>query len=198
MLASTEETPNNLESLILDCISDLSDLAHMDFGSHRTSADQIEHAVRSRLLESDSRFKPPASARSSGDVLYQGDVICHLNIKSMDTSKQFHMPNLISSNSLKRILDRGERYYLIRVLHDGGRICSKEAWDIRDIDWQHLQIGALGAGQIQIRNGLIPLTNHRGNHHDWMLQYKDAMVSYYTKEMVKAGKRLGKWQEYQP
>jgi hypothetical protein len=165
----------------------------MDFGSHRTSADQIEHAVRNKLLESNERFNPPASARSSGDVLYQGDVLCHINIKSTDTSKQFHMPNLISANSLKRILDRGERYYLLRVLHNGGRILSKEAWDIRDISWQHLQIGALGAGQIQIRNGLIPLTKHDGSKEQWSAEWHSRMVSYYENEMRKAQKRMSQW-----
>lgn len=178
---------------MIGSLAELDDLAHMDFGSHRTSADQIEHAVRNKLLESNDRFSPPVSARSSGDVLYQGDVLCHINIKSTDTSKQFHMPNLISANSLKRILDRGERYYLVRILHDNGQIQQKEAWDIRDIDWQHLQIGALGAGQIQIRNGLIPLTKHLGTRNEWIEQWRLMMVSYYDREISKAQRRISEW-----
>lgn len=127
-------------------------------------------------------------------MLYQGDVLCHINIKSTDTSKQFHMPNLISANSLKRILDRGELYYLVRILHDGGRILSKEAWDIRDIGWEHMQVSALGAGQIQIRNGLIPLTKHAGTRQDWLDQWNRTMVAYYQKEISKAKRRMAVWQ----
>lgn len=193
MLPNDHDILQDLESHILESLAALDDLAHMDFGSHRTSADQIEHAVRNKLLESNIRFKPPGSARSSGDVLYHGNVLCHINIKSMDISKQFHMPNLISANSLKRILDRGERYYLVRILHDNGQIQQKEAWDIRDIDWQHLQIGALGAGQIQIRNGLIPLTKHVGTREEWLEQWRLMMVSYYNKEIKKAQKRISAW-----
>ena len=184
----------SLQKLILDSLVHLDDLAQMEFGSHRTSADQIEHSVRAMLLGADARFKPPASARSSGDVLYQGDVLCHINIKSTDTTKQFHMPNLISANSLSKILARGETYYLVRILHHGGKISAKEAWDIRDISWENLQIGALGAGQIQIRNGLTPLTMHQGSEKDWMDQWYRMMVSYYQKEITKAQKRMLQWQ----
>lgn len=178
---------------MLLALDTLGDLDHMDFASHRTSADQIEHAVRTILMGSDQRFNAPKSARSSGDVIYGGEVLCHINIKSTDTSKQFHMPNLISANSLKRIFDRGELYYLVRVLHNNGRIESKEAWDIRDIAWQHLQIGALGAGQIQIRDGMKPLTKHQGTKEQWISEWQSTMVSFYQKEISKANLRMLQW-----
>lgn len=187
------DTSDSLQKLILDSIASLDDLEHMDFASHRTSADQIEHSVRTMLLESDPGFKPPTSARSSGDVLYSGDVLCHINIKSTDTSKQFHMPNLISANSLRRIHQRGERYYLIRILHRGGTILSKEAWDIMDIDWKHLQIGALGAGQIQIKDGMVPLTKYHGTKDEWITEWQRIMAAFYRKEISKANRRLMEW-----
>lgn len=194
MLADKEENSSiGLESMLITTLESLGDISQTDFGSHRTSADQIEHAVRELLLASDPRFKPPVSARSSGDVLYEGDVRCHINIKSTDTSKQFHMPNLISSNSLRRIYKRSERYYLLRILHNNGAILSKEAWDIMDISWEHLQIGALGAGQIQIRDGMKPLTKYQGTKDDWITEWQKTMSAYYQKEISKANRRMLEW-----
>ena len=188
--------PTDLRTLALSALEDLADQARTDYGSQRTSADQIEHAVREMLLSSDRRFAPPVGVRASGDILFRDDVLCHINIKTTDISKDFHMPNLISAANLKKILDRGERFYLLRVLHESGEIRSKEFWDIREIDWKHLQLGALGTGQIQIRNGLNPLTAHEHTLEDWVKEWRQQMQRFYRKEIDKANRRLMEWQNH--
>ena len=187
-------TSTTLRELVLSALSDLGNMVKHEFASQRTTADQIEHAVRDALLSADARFKPPIGTRASGDILFDDDVRCHINIKSMDVSKDFHMPNLISAANLRKILNRGERFYILRIAHDGGEIKSKDFLDIRDIAWSNLQLAALGAGQIQIKNGLTPLTPNQGSHEDWMAMWRDIMVTFYEKEINKANKRLAEWQ----
>jgi len=165
-----------------------------EFASQRTTADQIEHTVRQTLLAADHRFKPPRGTRAPGDILFDDTTLCHINIKSTDVSKDFHMPNLISAASLKRILDRGEKFYLLRISHDSGQIKHKEFWDIRDISWSNLQLAALGAGQIQIKDGLKPLIANQESHDDWVDTWRRTMVSFYKKEIDKASRRLTEWQ----
>jgi hypothetical protein len=179
---------------VLGSLELLDNQVQSDFGSQRTSADQIEHAVRQMLLQSDPRFRPPAGVRASGDILFDADVLCHINIKSTDVSKEFHMPNLISAENLRKICARQQRFYLLRILHRSGEIISKEFWQLTEIDWSNLQLGALGTGQIQIRNGLNPLTPHTGDTATWMQQWREHMISFYTKEISKAERRRASWQ----
>lgn len=182
-----------LEDLVMSYLSNLEDQILHEFGSQRTSADQIEHAVRAMLIAADDRFSAPPSARTPADVYFRDDVLCHINIKSMDLSKDFHMPNLISASSLKKILTKGERFYLLRISHDAGQIRSKEIWDIRNIDWTNLQVSALGAGQIQLKNGTNPVVPHEGDTDSWMEDWRSSMVSYYEKEIRKSQKRIKEW-----
>ena len=185
---------SDLAEIVLSTLADLEDQAWMEFASHRTSADQVEHAVRNILMKSDGRFKPPKSARTAADVLFEDEITHHINIKSMDVSKEFHMPNLVGADSLRRILDRGEKFYLLRIHHHSGEIIKKEFWNIEDINWSCLQLGALGAGQIQMRNGLAPLQCHEGGSDLWRQQWKDKMISHYQHEIEKCNKRIKKWQ----
>lgn len=185
---------DEFRQLVLGSLDLLGNQVPADFGSQRTSADQIEHAVRQMLLQSDQRFRPPVGVRASGDILFDADALCHINIKSTDLSKEFHMPNLISAENLRKICDRQERFYLLRILHRSGEIISKEFWQITEIEWGNLQLGALGTGQIQIRNGLNPLTPHAGDRDSWMQQWREHMISFYTKEISKAERRRASWQ----
>lgn len=184
---------NQLSVLVAESLVNLEDIVQHDFASQRTSADQLEHAVRETLLAADPRFCGPVGVRAPGDILYQGDVLCHINIKTTDASKDFHMPNLISADNLWKIFAKGESFYLLRIIHRSGQIISKDFHDIRDIDWSNLQLGALGSGQIQIKNGLNPIVPNPGSRDEWMTQWKHKMIKFYDNELVKINKRLIKW-----
>ena len=189
-----QQLRDRLGIMVLSALSGLEDIIKHEFASQRTTADQIEHTVRQTLLAADKRFMPPRGTRAPGDILFDDDVMCHINIKSTDVSKDFHMPNLISAASLKKILDRGEKFYLLRISHDSGQIKHKEFWDIRDIAWSNLQLAALGAGQIQIRDGLKPLVANQESHENWVDIWHNTMISFYKKEIDKANRRLTEWQ----
>jgi hypothetical protein len=180
---------------VIESLSTLDGIDSHAFASQRTSADQIEHAVREMLLAADSRFDKPAGVRASGDILWKDDVLCHINIKTTDIDKDFHMPNLISADNLWKIFNKNENFYLMRLFHSNGKITHKEFWDIRDIHWDNLQLGALGSGQLQLKNGLKPITTSITDHDAWVREWRDKMILFYEKEQIKIEKRLKKWQE---
>ena len=186
---------DQLKNIVMESLLNLNDIDSHAFASQRTSADQIEHAVREMLLSADSRFDKPAGVRASGDILWRGDTLCHINIKTTDIDKDFHMPNLISADNLWKIFSKNENFYLMRLFHSNGKITHKEFWDIRDIHWDNLQLGALGSGQLQLKNGLNPITTSVTDHDTWMKDWRNKMISFYEKEQIKIEKRLKKWQE---
>lgn len=188
------KTIPEIKESILSAIEKIPDQLQTDFGSHRTFADQIEYAVRQLLIKTDNNYRHPTSVRTAADVYYDDGNVSHINIKSMDVSKQFHMPNLIAANSLKKILDNGHNFILVRITHDAGKILAKECWEIREISWDSLQIGALGAGQIQISNATLPIQMHTGGNDLWWTIWRNTMIDYYYYEIKKAEKRLRKWE----
>ena len=195
-LVATLEHDDNIdhEAVLRDQVNGaLGDLHTIDdhvFASQRTSADQIEHEVRSRLLREHDDFSPPSGARQPADVRWRR---FHINIKSMDLARSFHMPNLVSADSLWRLLERGDHFMLLRLAHRNGKIENWDFWNIQDISWQHLTLGALGAGQIQIKNALLPLTAHQGSRDTWRQQWRERMIEFYEHERVKIDKRMIKW-----
>lgn len=190
---SNADTIAELQQLVAAAVSNLQNVDRYEFGSQRTSADQIEHAVRNLLLDSDSRFAKPVGVRAPGDLLFRGTKLCHINIKTTDLDKTFHMPNLISADNLWKIFSNDQLFFLLRVTHRSGTIAGTDFHDIRSIDWSNLQIGALGTGQLQIRNGLKPLTASSCSADEWMTQWRTIMLDFYDREAVKISKRLNKW-----
>lgn len=164
------------------------------WASQRTTADQIEHQVRERLLASDQRFLPPGGPRRPADVLWEHHARFNINIKSMDQARQFHMPNIISSENLWRILSQDQEFMILKIHHHRGEITAWEFWNIQDIDWCCLQLAALGTGQIQFRNGNAAIVAHAKDHITWRAEFRDRMLDFYQHEKLKADRRIAKWQ----
>jgi hypothetical protein len=165
------------------------------FASQRTTADQIEHSVRSMLLAADPGFRAPQGPRRPGDVMYGGTPTFHINIKSMDITKKFHMPNLISSENLWRLLDQAQEFVILKFQHQAGVILGHEIWNIQDIDWQCLQISALGTGQIQLRRGGDAILPYQGSRDEWRRELCQHMLEFYQREKLKADRRIAKWRQ---
>lgn len=185
----------DLQAIVERELATFQGVAHNVWGSQRTSADQIEHAVREQLLSVDSRFQRPVGPRAPGDIMWRGTDTVHINIKTTDLDKAFHMPNLISADNLWRIFERGEHFFLLKIFHRSGQLDHTEFWNIKEVDWNRLQVSALGSGQIQIRNGMTPLTAHQGDHDHWVKRWQQEMIKFYHKEITKINKRIGKWEK---
>lgn len=190
MTCAVSSDEHELTELVSRAMHDLSRIDEHAFASQRTMADQIEHEVRTRLIGHDPDFAAPQGARRPADVTWRN---FHINIKSMDLNRDFHMPNLISADSLWRLLERGDHFMLLRIAHRDGTVQTCDFCNIQDISWSDLALGALGAGQIQIRDGTKPLTVHSQNRTDWIAQWRQRMIEFYRHEHHKINRRLIKW-----
>ena len=184
-----------LNDLIMEGLKDLGGPESTSFGSQRTSADQLEHYARESLLAHDKRFQRPKGVRAPGDVLFvDGIRTAHINIKSVDHSKDFHMPNLISVDNLWRIFKQGDDFCLLVLAHSAGTLISKTFVDIRSVDWDCLRLAALGTGQIQIKDSSKPLLSWQGDAKAWMRRMRKEVISFYEHEKQKLDKRILAWE----
>jgi len=183
-----------LNKLIIEGLEKLDGPESTSYGSQRTSADQLEHAARELLLNHDQRFRKPNGVRAPGDILFvDGRKTYHINIKSVDHSKDFHMPNLISVDNLWRIFEKGDEFCLLILAHSAGSLISKTFVDIRTVDWRCLRLAALGTGQIQIKDSSKPLVAWQGDAQSWMQQMKQEVIIFYEHEKLKLEQRLNSW-----
>jgi len=189
MTISTAE--QELTDMVQRVMQDLPMVEQHGFGSQRTTADWVEHLIRERLIALDQGFKPPVGPRSPGDVMWHN---YHINIKSTDLGRDFHMPNLISSENLWRLLQRGDHFMLLRLTHRAGQIHDWHFANIQDINWDSLQIGALGTGQLQIRDA-TKTPGVMQDREQWRHLWRRRMIDFYQREQTKIARRLEKWQD---
>lgn len=58
-----------------------------------------------------------------------------------------------------------------------------------------MTIGALGWGQIQIANANFVSVNPGYSRRKWMLEFCDAMLDFYPKEISKIGERISRFEQ---
>ena len=66
---------------------------------------------------------------------------------------------------------------------------------IEFLGWDCLTIGALGWGQIQIANANRVTINPGYSRKRWMLEFCDALLEFYPKEIVKIGERVTRFEQ---
>ena len=66
---------------------------------------------------------------------------------------------------------------------------------IEFLDWDCLTLGALGWGQIQIANSNYIKINHGYSRKKWMLEFCDAMIDFYPKEIQKIHDRIKRFDD---
>ena len=105
------------------------------------------------------------------------------------------MPNLTSVERLARFYESDLNVFsliMVKYIIDKTRLKVVEVLysPIEYLDWGCLTIGALGWGQIQIANSNYIKINHGYSRKRWMLQFCDAMLDFYPKEILKIEERI--------
>jgi hypothetical protein len=112
----------------------------------------------------------------------------------------FSMPNLISIKRLNKLLqdDTNELAYIFvdYKRHDGKvmieNIIIKYIWEL---DWSILRIGALGKGQLQIKDANQQLKFTNIGRKKWIERLKNEAISFYETELNKTKKEIKFWKK---
>ena len=170
---------------------------------HRAVGDKLEADTVDILREKLPQNLVEAKSKRSIDdfsLVFDG------NINLFDTKSHFiqseggfSMPNLISVKRLKNVLEDDSKtisYVFIDYKRENGIVLIddihvKYIWEL---DWSILGIGALGKGQLQIKDANKQMVFTNMGKHEWLEILKVKVVKFYEKEILKINKELKLWQ----
>lgn len=174
-----------------------------DAFGHRAVGDKLEADVSNIVNDVfKTEFRNPKSKRSIDDFsLVNGNKIGLFDVKShfIQTEKGFSMPNLISVKRLKEVLENDLQtlsYIFIDYKRENGDVLIEDVHIkyIWELDWSILGIGALGKGQLQIKNANKQMIFTQDGKDAWFSILKKKVISFYKNELKKIEKEITLWQ----
>lgn len=117
------------------------------------------------------------------------DIITH------NTNKSFVRPNITTVKTIEKLYNDPQNIFLILLVHynadlEKNFITGVQLFPIEWVDWSCLDIGALGNGQIQIKNSNEIIINKYADRHDWNEEFKKQLMLFYRKQETKIRKRI--------
>jgi hypothetical protein len=118
-----------------------------------------------------------------------------VDVKTHRLGTHFNMPNLTSVERLARFYEDDENYFclvIVKYAVEENHLQIQQAHfvPIEFLAWECLTIGALGWGQIQIANANNIRINLSYSRRQWMLEFCDAVLAFYPREMGKIAERI--------
>lgn len=176
----------------------------VDGGQQRTVGDLIENKVSEILYSSTSELisekRVPRSKKSIEDVaIISNGVTYYIDQKTHDINSDFSMPNLTSVDKIKKLfLTKNEELIYVFVSYDlvNGivTIDNIEVFFIWELDISILGVGALGKGQLQIKNANKDLVFTNKVKQEWYSDFKKLVQEYLKKQINKINKQILEWQ----
>lgn len=180
-----------LKDKLTEVISNNLSFPNIEAIQQRGIADKIEDACNKIIEANFENVKPPRSRRSTEDITIENTFIDH---KTSDESLSFKMPNLISINTLRK-LNNELIYNFIIYNSQTQKIVTNFALNLYELNWEHLSIQNLGAGQLQIKNmkDFLKSPTTSLSKEEWKLRLQEEVILFYDKLMKKTKKRQELW-----
>jgi len=169
----------------------------------RTIGDIVEAKVIDIVkLKFGDAFIGASGKKSCDDLSVQdGDIRFMYDVKTHHIQKNgFSMPNLISVDVLRRKVLTQKNVELSYIFIDYTRngdvveIVEVKIINIYQFHWDILGIGAIGKGQIQIKNANKKmLMNENVDEKEWCDLLKQNINLFYNKQIVKTRKMMEIW-----
>ena len=170
--------------------------------STRAVGDNLEAVIASDfaslIVDKCSDYQTGFARRAMADLAFKDiDGFYYIvDVKTHRVESKFSMPNLTSVERLARLYEDDTNYFALLLIKYSMSNTAPTVSDvcfvsIEFIGWDCLMIGALGWGQIQIKDSNVININDGYSRKRWMLELCDAMSSSYPKEVAKISQRLG-------
>lgn len=195
---------NPVKEYIKQLLEDnLDDFQLVDGGQQRTVGDLIENKVSDILFNSKNKLisetKLARSKKSIEDVtLISEGVTYYVDPKTHNVESDFSMPNLTSVDKIKKLFssDKNELIYVFvsyQLTNQMVVIEDIKVFLLQDLDTSILGIGALGKGQLQIKNANKELKFTNKNKSEWYLDFKKLVQEFLKKQINKINKQIVEW-----
>lgn len=217
-----EDVHQNIKDYLTDLITqNLQDFDLVDGGQQRTIGDLIENMVINIIKQNQGEIiqevKLSKGKKSTEDVAFISDGVKYLlDPKSHNVDSDFSMPNLIAIEKLRKLLSKNvEKKKPVRkskkpkkivlpqelmfvfvdykIEFDIVKIGSVNVTFVWELDMSMLGIGALGKGQLQIKNLNKDLVFTDEGKHIWFQRLRVEVKSYLEKQIIKIKKLQEEW-----
>lgn len=182
----------------------LTDFELVDGGQQRTVGDLIESKVSEILRNSEGDLitekRAPRSKKSIEDVtLVSGGVLYYIDPKTHDVNSDFSMPNLTSIEKIKKLFQSQteELVYVFvsyKIVNGIVNIIDIKVFFLWELDISILGIGALGKGQLQIKNANDSLIFTSQSKQIWYQDFKKLVQIFLKKQISKINKQIVAWE----
>ena len=175
-------------------------------GSTRAAGDAIESLISEKfdavLEDWFTEYSRDFARRAMADLAFtdKEGFYSIVDVKTHREDTRFNMPNLTSVRRLAGFYESDTNVFsllMVKYAIDDTRLRAKEIIfsPIEFLDWDCLTLGALGWGQIQIANSNYIKINHGYSRKKWMLEFCDAMIDFYPKEIQKIHDRIKRFDD---
>jgi hypothetical protein len=196
------ETYKEIERRIADFLNSQPEfLSARTAGSPRAVGDAIQNLLSDHfqaiLGGLCAKYSRDFARRSMADLAFSDAeglyYIVDVKTHRLDTS--FNMPNLTSVERLARLYEDDANCFVVLIIKyslSGNTVVVEGCHfvPIEFLSWDCLTIGALGWGQIQIANANTINIVEGNSRRAWMLQFCDAILDFYPREIAKIGGRI--------
>jgi hypothetical protein len=172
-------------------------------GQQRTVGDLIEGKVSEILYNSESDLisekRPARSKKSIEDLtLVSNGVVYYVDPKTHDINSDFSMPNLTSIDKIKKLFKNANEeliYIFVSYEINNGTviILNIKVFFIWELDISILGVGALGKGQLQIKNAHKDLILTEKGKIEWYSDFKKLVQDFLGKQVNKINKQILEW-----
>jgi hypothetical protein len=201
----TTLTTNPIKNYIKGLLDEnLQNFELVDGGQQRTVGDLIERKISEILYNSENNLisekRAPRSKKSIEDVtLVSNGITYYIDPKTHDVNSSFSMPNLTSINKIKKLFlskDKDLIYVFVSYNLSEGMVIINDikVFFIWEIDITVLGVGALGNGQLQIKNANNELVFTNKGKLEWYLGFKKLVQEYLIRRINKINKQILEWQ----
>ena len=155
----------------------------------------LKEILPNNLVEAKSKRSIDDFTLVFGDINNLYDTKTHY----IQLEEGFSMPNLISVKRLKKVLEEKLKtlsYVFIDYKRENGNVLIEDVHVkyVWELDWSILSIGALGKGQLQIKDANKDFVFTNIGKNEWFDILKVKVVEFYKKEILKIEKELKLWQ----
>lgn len=170
-------------------------------GTHRTAGDKIpevlSNEIKNILSKFITSFELPTSSKSMANYEFtdKEGLKYYINVITHKQETHFNMPNITSVDRLKKLYNNDRNVFVVLLITYSASKPNENILDVRFIpiefySWSCLTLGALGSGQIQIKNASDITEIAQNSRKEWMLEFFDRLDEFYVNEADKTVKRI--------
>lgn len=169
--------------------------------SVRTAGDKIPEVLISGIKDILGPFASnyifPTSRKKSANIIFDGEdgLKYNIDIITHNIETEFNMPNITSVDKLQELYVDNRNIFVVLLIdykpsEPRNNIVNVHFTPIEFLSWECLTIGALGAGQIQIRKASVITKIEKYSRKTWMNDFTEHMIEFYVNENYKLSERL--------